>query len=79
MDICVYSPHGEVFKGTAKSVNVPGYDGSLGILDNHAPLLARLTKGQLLIEGEDQKKNIPIISGVIEVCKNRVTILCDTE
>ena len=41
----IISPEKEIFKGEAKSVTVPAVDGSLGILDHHAPLISTLKKG----------------------------------
>lgn len=44
MVIEIITPDKSLFKGEAKGVTVPGIDGSLGILNNHAPLITALKK-----------------------------------
>ncbi|MFT4682984.1 MAG: F-type H+-transporting ATPase subunit epsilon, partial [Yoonia sp.] len=42
MKVEILSPEASLFAGEAKYVFLPGADGSLGILDNHAPLITTL-------------------------------------
>jgi F-type H+-transporting ATPase subunit epsilon len=42
MHVHIITPDKELFKGEAKRVTVPGVDGSMGFLDNHAPLITVL-------------------------------------
>ena len=36
----IISPDKKLFEGEIKSVSLPGSDGSLGILNNHAPMIS---------------------------------------
>ena len=74
----IISPDKKIFSGTVKSIVVPGSDGSLGILENHAPLIASLKKGFVAItEENEQRQTFNIKGGVIEVLKNKVVVLAE--
>jgi len=61
----------------ADMVIVPGSEGELGVLPNHAPLLTTMSFGELrIVEGEDIISFV-IYGGVVEVRPDHVTILAD--
>ena len=76
MRLVIISPEKKLFEGEANSVTVPAVDGSLGILDNHAPLISALKKGTVEIKGSSNS-NFEINGGVVEVLKNKVVILAE--
>lgn len=49
--VSVISPERTVFEGEADMVVAPGFDGELGILPGHAPLMTLLGRGTLRVEG----------------------------
>jgi F-type H+-transporting ATPase subunit epsilon len=67
-----------VYSDEVSSVVVPGAEGQLGILPNHAPLLTSLKPGELKVLKEGEETNIAVSGGFLEVLKNVVTILADT-
>ena len=78
MEVEIITPDKNIFKGEAKFVSVPGIDGSLGILDYHAPLITTLKTGNILLRKEDNsEENIEVNGGVLEVLKNKVMILAE--
>jgi len=78
MKLEIITPDKKLFEGEAKSVSVPGSEGSLGILNNHAPMIASLKKGKVKItDNNQQTHNFDINGGVIEVSKNKVIVLAD--
>ena len=78
MEVEIITPDKNIFKGEAKFVSVPGIDGSLGILDHHAPLITTLVAGNVLLRKEDNsEENIEVNGGVLEVLKNKVIILAE--
>ena len=78
MEVEIITPDKNVFKGEAKFVSVPGIDGSLGILNNHAPLITTLQEGEILLRKEDNsEENIKVKGGVVEVLNNHVIILAE--
>src|SRR3982750_4293913 len=49
--VSVISPEAVLFEGDAESVVAPAYDGEVGILTGHAPLMALLGEGELRLGG----------------------------
>ncbi len=77
MELEIITPDKNLFAGKVKSVSVPGTDGSLGILDKHAPLIATLKAGEIKIDGEGGKQSFAVKGGVVEVLNNKVIILAE--
>lgn len=78
MQLEIISPDQNIFSGEAKAVQCPGIDGSFGILDNHAPLISALKKGQLKVtDSSNNVEHYDINGGVVEVLSNKVIILAE--
>jgi len=76
LHVTVVTPAKSVFDAKAKSVTVPAFDGEVGVLPNHAPMLALLGAGELRVTGIDGKlTRLAIRGGFVQVSKNNVTIL----
>jgi len=67
-----------VFDGEVTSIVVPGEEGYLGVLANHAPLLSTLGEGTLDIRGPKGAWTYEIRGGFLEVLNNEVTVLADS-
>ena len=68
-----------VFQGTVDLVLAPSMGGQVGILPNHAPLMAALTFGELILRRENLPDEfIAIGGGFMEVGPDHVTILADS-
>ena len=77
-DIRVITPEEVFFEGRSRSLIAPGYEGYLGVLTNHAPLLTPLTEGILTIRLEQGgDKQFKIGGGFLEVNKNHVLVLVE--
>lgn len=75
----IVSAEGLLFSGTARRVFVPGEQGELGILPQHAPLLARLKHGLVRVVRPTPEIAMFFISGgFVEVQPDQVTVLADT-
>lgn len=66
-----------LFEGPADIVIAPGSEGEMGILPDHAPLLATLGYGVLRVRHKDTEEAFAIAGGVIEVRPDIVTVLAD--
>lgn len=76
MKLEIITPSKKLYEGKVKLVQVPGANGSFEILKNHAPIISTLTAGNIKVIGEtDTQENFTIISGVVEVRANTITIL----
>ncbi|MGI6451488.1 MAG: F0F1 ATP synthase subunit epsilon [Desulfitobacteriia bacterium] len=74
----VVAPDGLVLNKDVEFVVVPGEGGELGILPNHAPLIASLTIGVIRYTVEGNVHKIAISGGFLEVVSNKVTVLANT-
>ena len=75
MNVDIITPDENLFTGEASSIFAPGSDGSLGILDNHAPLISSLKEGEIKLTTVEGEKSFTVKGGVIEVLNNKVIIL----
>ncbi len=75
----IVSAEKALFSGEAQSVVATAVGGEMGILPNHAPLLAELKPGEVRLTISADKTEIFYISGgMLEVQPDCVTILADT-
>jgi len=58
-------------------VILPGYEGELGILPGHTPLLAILKVGELRYRSDGQSERMVISWGFAEVLPDRVIVLAE--
>jgi F-type H+-transporting ATPase subunit epsilon len=75
MDVQIITPDKSLYDGKADLVTVPGTSGSIGILNNHAPLVSSLSKGEVKIVLDNKEEFFKIDGGVVEVLKNSVVVL----
>jgi F-type H+-transporting ATPase subunit epsilon len=66
-----------VFEGDVDIVVAPGTSGEMGILPNHAPLLATLDLGVVKVRYQGKEDIFTVSGGIIEVQPDIVTILAD--
>ena len=78
MQLEIITPEKKVFEGDVISVQLPGTDGKFEILNNHAPIISTLTKGQVrVIDSSNNTEYFEINGGVIEMQNNKVIVLAD--
>lgn len=66
----------EVFAGEVTQIVAPGFDGQMGILPRHAPLMTILSPGEVVVHREGAEPLYFAVSGGwMEVRPNQVTIL----
>ena len=75
MDLQIITPDSTLYDGKADMVVVPGTDGLIGILNNHAPLVSALTGGSVKVKLDGSEKTFEVSGGVVEVLKNKVIVL----
>lgn len=77
--LSIVSPERILFEDEVVSLVVPGGEGYLGILSNHAPLISTLKVGEIKFRDRNNKELWMATSGgFIEVSNNKATILADT-
>lgn len=76
MELIALTPEKQIYKGSIRSVKVPGKGGQFEILNGHAPIVAALDSGEVRIVGQDgSKTNFNITKGFVEVLNNEVSLL----
>ena len=78
MKLEIITPDKKLFNGEVKSAIFPGTEGSFGIMNNHAPMIATLRAGKVeLIEDNNNKVEFEVKGGVVEVMKSGVIVLAE--
>ena len=66
-----------VYQGEVDMVILPGIEGEMGILPNHAPVLSILGIGILKVRHAGEEEVFTVTGGVVEVQPDIITILAD--
>ena len=74
----IISPDRTILKQGANEVIIPSYEGQMGILSNHIPLITFLRPGIITIKGTNVDKNFFIKEGTVEFSSNNLLILTST-
>lgn len=75
LNIEIITPDKTLFSGEGIAITLPGIDGKFQILTNHAPIIASLAKGEVVIDSKQGKQTVAITGGLVEVNKNKVIVL----
>ena len=77
MTVDILTPDAKLFSGEASYVGLPGSDGSLGIMNNHAALVTTLQAGQVVVRTSGGDQTFDVRGGSVEVLNNVVTVLAE--
>jgi F-type H+-transporting ATPase subunit epsilon len=77
LTVFVISPERTLYEGEADMVVAPAWDGEVGILRHHAPMLALLGEGDLRIRLDMDEQRFYVSGGFLQVADDRVTILSE--
>ena len=73
----IISPDQTILKQEIKEVIIPSFEGQMGILNNHIPLITFLRPGIITIKAEGEKKYY-VEEGTVEFSNNNLLILTST-
>lgn len=71
------TPDKVLFSGPVDQVDVPGAEGDFGVLAGHAPLVALMKPGVLVVHEGGRKHRLVVTGGFAEVNAQGLTILAD--
>ncbi len=77
LHVSVISPERILFEGDAESVVAPAFDGEVGILTGHAPMLTLLGKGTLRLGGASGGARFQVAGGFLQVADNVVRVVTE--
>ncbi len=67
MQLDILTPEKKIFSGKAQSVSLPGVQGRFQVLENHAPIISALQRGELKVMSDSQESKWNISGGLVEV------------
>ena len=74
----IISPDKSILKTEAEEVTIPSYEGQMGILKDHIPLITFLRPGLIIIKESSGEKFFFIEDGTVEFSNNNLLILTST-
>jgi F-type H+-transporting ATPase subunit epsilon len=77
MRVTLISPERSAFSGSADAVLAPAFDGFVGILPGHAPLLTLLGTGTVTLRQGDTLSRFQVAGGFLQVAGDAVRIVTD--
>ncbi|MEZ4236652.1 MAG: ATP synthase F1 subunit epsilon [Myxococcota bacterium] len=77
LEVDIVTPERSVFRGAAAQVQLPAWEGEMGVLPDHDPLLALLRAGLCVVSTAQGATRYVIGRGFAEIGGDRVTILTD--
>lgn len=78
LKVSVISPERVLFEGDAESVVAPAFDGEVGILSQHAPMMTLLGVGELRLSGgSGNGQRFRIEGGFLQVVDDQVRVVTE--
>jgi F-type H+-transporting ATPase subunit epsilon len=77
LKVSLISPEAVLFEGEASMVVAPAFDGEVGILEDHAPMMTLLGNGVLRLGGGGADQRFNIEGGFLQVADNTVRIVTE--
>lgn len=78
LKVSVISPERVLFEGEAESVIAPAFDGEVGILPQHAPMMTLLGRGELRLGPDGSAGRFQVEGGFLQVLNDSVRIVTES-
>ena len=76
LTVSIISPEAVLFEGTTDSVVAPAFDGDVGILTGHAPMMTLLGQGELRL-GAGGGQRLRVQGGFLQVVDDKVRVVTE--
>jgi F-type H+-transporting ATPase subunit epsilon len=78
MTLEILTPEKKLYSGEVYGVQLPGTDGLFEVLNQHAPLISALDKGNVkILVSKTNTESYTISGGFVEVLNNKATVLVE--
>lgn len=77
LKVSVISPEATLFEGEVDSVVAPAFDGEVGILTSHAPMMTLLGKGTLRLGNDGAAGKFEVEGGFLQVVDDHVRVVTE--
>jgi F-type H+-transporting ATPase subunit epsilon len=78
LKVAIISPERTVFEGDADMVVAPAWDGEVGVMRGHAPLLVLLGDGVMRVTRGGAVEQFRVSGGFMQVVDDTVTVLSES-
>jgi len=79
LTVSLISPEATLYEGRVESLVAPAFDGEVGILTGHAPMMTLLGRGTLRLSGTEQggERSFTVEGGFLQVADNHVRVVTE--
>ena len=77
LTVSVISPERTLYEGQATAVVAPAYDGEVGVLTDHAPMMTLLGRGTLRLDNGGVVQRFAVDGGFLQVVDNQVRVVTE--
>ncbi len=77
LKVSVISPERTLFEGEVSSLTAPAFDGEVGILTSHAPMMTLLGKGELRLGEGGSAGRFEVEGGFLQVVDDQVRVVTE--
>jgi F-type H+-transporting ATPase subunit epsilon len=77
LKVSVISPERTLFEGEVDAVTAPAFDGEVGILPHHAPMMTLLGNGELRLGTAGSAGRFRVEGGFLQVINDNVRVVTE--
>jgi F-type H+-transporting ATPase subunit epsilon len=77
LTVAIISPDSTIYEGEADMVVAPAWDGEVGVLRGHAPMLVLLGDGEMRLTQGGTVQRFHVAGGFMQVADDIVTVLSE--
>jgi F-type H+-transporting ATPase subunit epsilon len=77
-DLEIITPFKIIYQQKVKHIRLPGTEGYIGIMANHAPFVTSLKIGEIKVDLESETKYFATSGGTVEILPHKTTVLVET-
>ena len=77
IDCSILTPEKTIYEDQVDSIVVQAYDGEIGFLHNHAPLISELGVGEIRLRNGNTTQYLVVEGGIVEIKNNKLIIIAE--
>jgi len=77
VEFSLVSPERHLVSVAAKAIQIPGVDGDMTVMSNHAPLISTLRPGVVVVDADQDRKEYIVFGGFVEIGDKGVSVLAE--
>jgi F-type H+-transporting ATPase subunit epsilon len=74
----IVTPDGRTFQGPVESLVLPAWEGQLGVMPGHEPLIAVMKPGAMRFHADGKDEWLAVSGGFAEIGPKKVVVLAET-